>query len=431
MNQNNRPLLQAEHLINHAASAVRQALTWNLKNLRARVDWMNVSTLRAVDFETELGSAINRLTRFLGPNLLRSMFGVSSVSFDFRDVIDKGTIVFVALATEAGKVADDHGHLVGSLLIHDLWQAARQRGKRAGLKQVSIFLDEFQHFLSPQIANNLNEALGFGLRFTLSHQFPNQLLPNEFGKEVLDAIFANVSRKITFALEGEEDLRRLSLPLYGLDIRGDKVKHETWSTKVVGYEEEWKTIYSASSSTGWGKNSTSGYSAGAGLGGTKTFNGEEPLFSFNEVPLSVSESHSKFQAKSGSDGISSAGSESIGSTDLPFQKPIFGKEQSGVHFWGIEEQIYAGMAAVQALPKRHFLIRLPGAKGPTIVRTRTIPSVPNDSKNVERYRVKLMRRFPFMMKAAEAQRQLKAHEEELVNLVQANQEATTTRRRIK
>ena len=44
--------------------------------------------------------------------------------------IDDGAIVLVSLATEGGKIAESDSRLFASLMLTDLWQVAKLRGKQ-------------------------------------------------------------------------------------------------------------------------------------------------------------------------------------------------------------------------------------------------------------------------------------------------------------
>src|SRR6185369_941592 len=103
-------------------------------------------------------------------------FGQPDISLDLGKALDEGSIILVNLATEGAKVSPVDAELFATLLLSDLWTAAQERGKRDGVKPFYLYLDEFQKFVNPTIAENLDEARGFGLHFTLAHQFPNQLL---------------------------------------------------------------------------------------------------------------------------------------------------------------------------------------------------------------------------------------------------------------
>jgi len=290
-------LLDAETLIEFSAFALRRALTEDLANRRVRQDWAFANALRPADFEAHLGSTINRLQRFLGAALFRRMFGQKTVSLDLHKAIDEGHIILVTLATEGGRVADEHARLFATMLLSDVWAAAKYRGKRAGLKRFDIVLDEFQNFITPTMAANLDQSRGFGLRLLLANQFPQQVLhAGPHGEQVLDSILCNARTKIVFSVEGEENLRPLALSLFAPSIRTDKVKHELYTTKVVGYEEQTRTVHARGTTTGWGKSQSSGHSAGAGSGGTEQFPGQPPFFPLYNLPTSVSRSTSKFSA---------------------------------------------------------------------------------------------------------------------------------------
>src|SRR5581483_10981119 len=117
------------------------------------------------------------------------------------------------------------------------------------------YLDEFQQFINPTIAENLDEARGFGLHFTLAHQFPNQLLDRgDNGRRVYNSIMENASSKVVFRLSHEDNLRVMAQSLFMGVMDPDEVKHELYSTKVMAYREEMRTITSRSKgrSTGVG-----------------------------------------------------------------------------------------------------------------------------------------------------------------------------------
>jgi hypothetical protein len=87
-------LVQAEHLINHLASDVRLALAKQVKSPMVRNDWMRVDKLSPAEFEAQVGSTVNRLRRFLGTEMLRSMFG-QEASLDLETALEEGQIILV------------------------------------------------------------------------------------------------------------------------------------------------------------------------------------------------------------------------------------------------------------------------------------------------------------------------------------------------
>lgn len=73
--ENKLTLVEAEHLVDRVAKQLRYAMTSELKDKSSRQDWAFAETLSAKDFESQIGSTINRLRRFIGNQTMRAMFG--------------------------------------------------------------------------------------------------------------------------------------------------------------------------------------------------------------------------------------------------------------------------------------------------------------------------------------------------------------------
>lgn len=137
------------------------------------------------------------------------------VDFDeplsFRKAMDDGQIVIVNLAR--GVVGADTSNLLAGLLLQTIALAAMSRqslpsGER---RPCHLYLDEFEHFLTPGTAGMLSEVRKVGLSVTLANQYLYQL-----GGDVRAAIMGNVGTIISFRV-GPEDARALSRHLEGIN----------------------------------------------------------------------------------------------------------------------------------------------------------------------------------------------------------------------
>ncbi len=244
-------LIESEFLIDRVAKQMRYILTADLSDKSARQDWQFANTLSPRDFESQVGSTINRLQRFIRNKTMRSMFGLPDVSLDLGRALEEGQIILVSLATERAKVSKENAELFATLLLSDLWTAAQERGKREGVKPFYVYLDEFQRFVTPTIADNLDEARGYGLHLTMAHQFPNQLLDRgENGRRVYNSIMENASSKVVFRLTHEENLSVMAKWLFMGVMNPDEIKHELYSTKVMEYRREMNIVRSEGKSSG-------------------------------------------------------------------------------------------------------------------------------------------------------------------------------------
>ena len=416
-------LLEAKYLIDHVEKQIRYALTSDLKDSASRQDWQFADTLNAKDFESQIGSTVNRLQRFIKNQTMRSMFGLPNVSLDLGRALEEGSIILVSLATEQAKVTKPNVQLFATLLLSDLWTAAQERGKRDGVKPFYVYVDEFQKFVTPTIAENLDEARGFGLHLTLAHQFPNQLLDHgENGRRVYNSIMENASSKVVFRLTHKENLEPMAQWLFMGTMNPDEIKHELYSTKVMEYREEMRMSYSRGKSSSTGGGAFTGTTGSKGTGGSVY--GDE-----NQDARSWSESEAV------SDGTSETWteSESESETESSVLIPVMGKELSNVQFRSLDEQLFRAMAVLFDQQERFGVARLVGMSAPVSLHTPTIHKMPGSAERTKRYLDRCYEKLPFVLPAAEARKQI-AERERLFgeNLVaEASNEPIVAKRRIR
>lgn len=425
--EKNLSLIQSEYLIDQIEKPVRQQMTAGLEHKPALRAWQFAEKLSAKDYEAQLGSTANRLQRFIHNKTLRSIFGLPNLSIDLRKALDEGAIILVSLATERARVSKENAELFATLLLSDLWTAAQERGKRDGVKPFYVYLDEFQRFVTPTIADNLDEARGFGLHLTMAHQFPNQLLDRgENGRRVYNSIMENASSKVVFRLQHDENLRAMAQWLFMGVMNPDEVKHELYGTKVMGYREEYRTAYGTSSSSGRGAGMQHGHASGAGLGGTS-------IFDDAGTPGSTSESWSSFASDSMSESESWSESETTSRTDVPMLIPVIGKELSHVQFRTLDEQLFRAMAVLFDQQQRQGVARIVGMNAPVSIFTPDVSKKPGNEERTKRFLEGCYKKLPFALPGAEAKKQIAERAETFAEVLlgETADEPSTAKRRIR
>lgn len=417
-------LVEAEHLIDRQAGPIRYALTQKLSHRSVAQDWAYVNALPPRDFEAQISSSINRLHAFLQTQMLRRMFGQAGPSLDLGEAIEKGSIILVNLSTEHARVSEEDGALLATLLLSDLWTAAKDRGKATDAREVKpfyVYVDEFQNFITPTIAKNLDQARGFGLHLTLANQFPRQILhAGAQGPQVYDSVMANTLSKFVFETHGRENLEPLADDLFMGVMNPDEIKRELYSTKVMDYIQEDVTVHSESKSSGLTHGHQSGQASGAGLGGTSS--GDD-----------ASESWSEFASASESESESFSEGTTVSKSTVPRLRPILGKELANVQFRPLDEQKFRAMAVLHDQKQRHGVVRLAGVRDPVCVSTPIVDKVPGNAEHTMRYIDYCCDKLPFALRMAKATEQLALREKDLPALLlkQANTEPTTAKRRIR
>lgn len=423
-------LIESEMLIDRINKQMRYVLTADLDDKSARQDWWFANSLSPRDFEAQIGSTINRLQRFIRNQTMRTMFGLPQASLDLGRALSEGQIIIVSLATERAKISKENAELFATLLLSDLWTAAQERGKREGIKPFYVYLDEFQRFVTPTIADNLDEARGYGLHLTMAHQFPNQLLDRgENGKRVYNSIMENASSKVVFRLTHEENLSVMAKWLFMGVMDTEEVKHKLYSTKVMEYREELKEVWGRSTSSGRSHGTQRGSASGAGLGGTENYLGPDVVGD----PSSVSRSESEFESGSQGESESLSESESESVSYVPTIVPVLGKELSHVQFRSLEEQLFRSMAVLFDQKERHGVARLVGMNAPVSIRTPDVQKMPAREDRTKMFIATSYARFPFAMRGAKATRLLQERAATLPDMLknELSSEPVTAKRKVK
>jgi len=385
----------------------RAALTANLIDRMTDRDWRMAEHLSRKDLELQLGSTINRLQRFLRNESMRMIFGQTHASLDLRSALDDGAIILVSLATEGGRVSKENADLFGTLLLTDLVEAAKERGKRDGLKPFYVFMDEAQRFVTPAIGESLDEMRGFGLHFTIANQFPAQFRDRgPAGMQLYNSVMENASSKAVFRLTNEENLRPLAQQLFMGVMNPDEIKHELYSTKVMSYREELRISRTESSSRSSGGGSSRGRRNASGSGESRRADDEEEG--------NAMRSESRSEDESMSDQESWQDSESSSETEQTVLTPVMGQELSQRQYMSLEEQMFRAMAGLFEQRQRQCVVRIVGMKAPVSLEVPFVrPAIIPKSK-VDEYRLKLLSRLPYALTKCDALRRLAVRERMLL-----------------
>jgi hypothetical protein len=410
--QHRLTLAVAPWVLNPIGSRLRDALAEKSVGLDAD-KWQYLQGLKPTERATLFESSVNRFDPFVQNALFRSMLGQTDRSLDWGRALKRGYIVLVAAATRNAKVSEDDARVFATLLLSDLWTAAKERGKQERVRPFYLYLDEFQEFVTPTIAKSLDQSRGFGLHLTLAHQFPRQLKnAGSHGQQLYDSVMENGRSKVVFHLSHDlEDIAR-SLFLGTLDF--DEVKHQLWSMKVVGQHEETRTSYT--------RNETTGRNTGTGKTVAKRQKDEsdEP-----EETGRLTEAENEIQIDTCTSG----------EVEAPVMIQDFARELAGVQFRSIEEQVARAQRVLFDQRQRQCMVRLADSRVPLALYTPTVAARPLSPAGVEGYLRKRWRRWKFALTADEARRRLEEKEADLrdrfLGLAGGDDEPTSARRRVR
>lgn len=162
-----------------------------------------------------IGPIVTRLDGFLAPKPIRHLVSQRENRLDFADMMDHGKIFLARLAQ--GEMGRENTFLLGSLLVGKFHETAMSRQGQAvsARRPFWLYVDEFQNFITPSMAEILSGTRKYGLGLILAHQELRQL---ERDREVASAVLTHAHARVCFRL-GDEDARKLADGFAGFDAR--------------------------------------------------------------------------------------------------------------------------------------------------------------------------------------------------------------------
>jgi hypothetical protein len=205
---------------------LRQPLVANVSDPTVRTFWRaQYDELSEAERSRRVQPLINRLeSLFMGRSLIRNIVGQPRSTISFRRAIERGETIFIKLPV---KTVPQDAELIGTIIIAQLSAAVFSfadipEAQRPG---VSLFVDEFQHFSTPDFASLFTEGRKFGMRVVVAHQYRGQL-PDYLRQSTMTA-----RTKVVFKTT-PEDGRELA-PLF--PIKAERVNQADISVDPTKY----------------------------------------------------------------------------------------------------------------------------------------------------------------------------------------------------
>jgi hypothetical protein len=413
MIEHNLGLPQIQYLIDFNAQAIRGRLVERLRSALVASEWRELQQLKAKEWREETLSAKNRLFRFLTAPALMRFMGLPEHSINLQGIMDEGKVLLVNLAP-SDELSEENARVFGALLVNEFFECARRRQKDPfgrDPKPYFLYMDEFQSFVSLDVADMLDQVRKFGLFTILAHQRFGHLDDN-----LTDAVLTNCRIKAVFGGLPAQSAKMMAEELFIRKLDPKKIKASIYQTKFWPQEERRQvrtTGTSHSSSSGWSENSSSGSSTGSSSG---LFYGPTEWFA---VPEQTGTSRASSSESSRSESHGSSGSDTYGESesvaDIPVFVPVPFQELSSVAYYTVEEQLLELTAALKEQFPRHCFIKIHSDETQPML----VPKVEafyTAPKNIQSWRQKALQRFG-ALPAAEVDLLLEQQEAALLKTV--------------
>jgi hypothetical protein len=200
----------------------REQVLGRVKDPITRRYWENFNERKDAEQQRVLEAPLRRLTTFLRAPLVRNIVSQPESTIRFRQFMDSRKIILISLSTHS--LGGPNAELLGALFVSMFWRAAASRRDVPEEQRVPTYywIDEFQNYVTPEIASILAEARKFGLGMCFANQFFAQVA--QASPLVADAVKGNCGTKMTYRLGSPEDTALM------LAMMGDALKKRDLGT---------------------------------------------------------------------------------------------------------------------------------------------------------------------------------------------------------
>ncbi|MFN0196156.1 MAG: FtsK/SpoIIIE domain-containing protein [Planctomycetaceae bacterium] len=317
------PLSAAQYLL-HPGSPEHEAVLKRLPD-RLKLVWSEILASRGNERVRILESTRNRLAPFFDSGILRRMFSSVESRFDVERFIRERRIVIVNVASY-GRLDRHIGQTIGGLFVNEIIQRAMNLAPKE-VDPTYLLLDEFQHFVGPDLFDALPIVRQVGLRMILAHQSFSQL---ERGDIDLSGLIWQARSRLMFANDAD-DADRIAHELATLTYDPFKLKEElfTLRQRIAGHRKEWLKSFGKSSTSSHATDISESESSGYRTGESKDPTALRPTKSEGH---DRSGSRGRSEKESLSDGQTEGSSESL----VPIHEDFY--ETSSKSYYSFDDQ---------------------------------------------------------------------------------------------
>jgi len=189
----------------------------------AKEFWETFDQMGSREKEEMIPYFTSKFSPLIRSYLIKNFVSPSQSTFDIEQSINEGKTILIKLSK--GQLGEMGMSLIGMLILSRIKSLIFARAKIEAKKRtpISLYVDEFQNFISQDFETLLSEARKYGLSLVLAHQYLSQMQQTSFklygsgnSSGILDAILGNVGSSAIFRI-GVKDAKELQ-PFLGNPI---------------------------------------------------------------------------------------------------------------------------------------------------------------------------------------------------------------------
>jgi len=136
---------------------------------------------------------VSKLNQLLMNEYIKPIIDTRASNINFREVVDNDKILLVSLSK--GKIGKIGVNILGTVILSRIINAAMSRENipEEERKDITLFVDEFQNFVSQSIMSAMSEARKYRLSMVLANQTLGQLK-----RDIVQSVLGNVGSTMFF-----------------------------------------------------------------------------------------------------------------------------------------------------------------------------------------------------------------------------------------
>jgi len=347
MIENSQTLPNAATLLHFKNRGLREQAGESLTDTFSRAEWEELQGItKQQDWKDEVLSTKNRLMRFVGSKSVRRFMGLHQNNVDLFKVMEEGKILLVNLGS-SDYLDREAARVFASLFLNEFFETAMRRANRGPAgekpKTFSLYLDEFQEYITEDVGSMLDQVRKGGLHMVLAHQHLGHFAENQ---RLQESVFTNARIRAVFGGLSTRSASQLAEEMFLPDLNTRQVKKAYYHT-IHLYREETRTI------RGHSHGRTSGESVGVSVALSGPAEGWFPESqSLEDMTRLDSEST----------GWSDSESESYSEVEVPVFVPVPVKELTNEVEWSREEKVSRIAEMLKYQQQRHCFLKLDNEK---------------------------------------------------------------------
>ena len=344
--ENRETLPNVAYLLDQEQVDLRKHAMSSTTNSRIRAMWGPLLNPTTREWNEQALSTINRFSRFLTSKAICRFMGLPHHNLNLMEVMEKpGTIVLVNLA-QSDFLSPQEARVFATLFLNEWFETAMRRAHQYGARGEEpdpfiLYLDEFQEYITDDLAAMLDEVRKGGLQMVLAHQHLGHFVDNP---RLEKSVFTNARIRAVFGGLDFEDAAKLANEMFLEDLNARQIAKAYWHT-IHLYREEKRNIHSES----FGTSQSEGTHTASSLGSMTPRDAVEGWFGPGGSEF-VSDGFGQMTGTS-----DFAGSSDV---EVPVFVPIPTQELGSEETWSREEKVSRVVQILKLQQQRHCYIRL-------------------------------------------------------------------------